>query len=77
MTSILLLLSRLLSFSDSLLVSMMDSDPIPLRVGPSVQSGHETQYLVSEGDIRESDADPLVSQPNVGKFIIPLSVKLL
>ena len=56
---------------------MMDSDPIPPRVGPSVQSGHETQYLFSEGDIRESDADPLVSQPNVGKFIIPLSVKLL
>ena len=34
---------------------------------------HETQFLFSEGDIRESDADQLLSQPVVGKFVIPRS----
>ena len=60
-----------------LAVSTIDSDPSRPRVGPCVQSGHETQYLFSEGDIRESDADPLFSQPAVGKFIIPQSIRLL
>ena len=47
------------------------------RVESGFQSGHETQFLFSEGDIRESDDDPLLSQPVVGKFVIPRPIKLL
>ena len=55
----------------------MDSDPVPPRAGSGIQGGHETQYLFLEGDIHESDADPLFSQSAVGKFVIPRSIKLL
>ena len=41
------------------------------RVEFGFQSGHETQFFFSEGDIRESDADSLLSQLVVGKFGIP------
>ena len=40
------------------------------------QSGHETQFLFSEGDIQESDVDP-GSRPALGKSLFPLSIKLL
>ena len=45
------------------------------RVESGFQSGHETQFLFSEADIRESDADP-DSRPALGKSLIPLSIKL-
>ena len=35
------------------------------------QSGNDTQFLFSEGDVRESDADALAVQPAAGRFIIP------
>ena len=41
------------------------------------QSGNDTQFLFSEGDVRESDADALAVQPVAGRFIIPRSIKLL
>ena len=46
------------------------------RVESGFQSGHETQFLFSERDIRESDADP-DSRPGIGKSLFPLSIKLL
>ena len=46
------------------------------RVESGFQSGHETQFLFSEGDIRESDADP-DSRPALGISLLPLSIKLL
>ena len=36
------------------------------------QSGHETQFLFSEGDMRQSDADE-IRQPAFGKSFIPQS----
>ena len=53
----------------------MDSNPIPPRVSLGIRSGHETQYFFSEGDIRESDADPFTAKQAVGKFVIPQSIK--
>ena len=47
------------------------------RVESGFQSGTETQFLFSEGDIRESDADALTSQPTAGKFVIPRFIRLL
>ena len=35
----------------------MDSRPIASVVDPGAQSGHETQYVFSEGEMRHSDAD--------------------
>ena len=49
----------------------------PRRAESGFQSGHETQFLFSEADIRESDADPSTVQPIAGKFAIPRSIKLL
>ena len=47
------------------------------RIESGFQSGHDTQFLFSEGDIRESVADASTSQPVAGKFVIPQSIKLL
>ena len=48
----------------------MDSHPPSISsIDPGAQSGHETQYLFSDGDVRESYADALTVQPVVGKFI--------
>ena len=49
----------------------------PRRVESGFQSGHETQFLFSEADIRESDADPSTVQPIAGRFVINQSIKLL
>ena len=46
------------------------------RVEFGFQSGHETQFVFSDGDIQESDVDPS-SRPALGKFLFPLSIKLL
>ena len=70
MTSIWLLFPVFLLFR-LLLKNQMSS---PRR---GFQSGHETQFLFSEADIRESDADPPTVQPNAGKFVVPQSIKLL
>ena len=55
----------------------MDSDSNPPRVNLGIQSGHETQYLYSEEDIRESDGDALTARPTVGNFIIRRFIGLL
>ena len=47
------------------------------RVEPGFRSGNETQFLFSERDIRQSDADALISQPTASKFVIPRSIKFL
>ena len=46
------------------------------RVESGFQSGHETQFVFSEGDIHQSDVDP-GSRPALGKSLFPLSIKLL
>ena len=43
----------------------------PRRVDSGMQSGNDTQYLFSEGDVRQSDADCLAVPSVVGKFTIP------
>ena len=48
----------------------MDLNPTSCRVDPGAQSGHETQFLFSEGDMRDSDAD-LIDQPTLGMQFIP------
>ena len=40
------------------------------RVGSGFQSGHETQFLFSEKDVRDSEAD-FVDQSTLGKQLIP------
>ena len=72
-TSVWLLFPGFLLFR-LLLKNQMSS---PRRVESGFQSGHETQFLFSEADIRESDADPSTVQPNAGKFVVPQSIKLL
>ena len=47
-----------------------------VRHDAGTQSGNETQYLFTEGDVRDSETD-LFSQPVPGKLIFPLSFKLL
>ena len=47
------------------------------RIDSGVQSGNDTQYLFSEGDVQESDADRSAVPPVAGKFTIPCSFKLL
>ena len=39
------------------------------------QSGHDTQFLFSEGDVRDSEADAPALQPAAGEFssLHPLS----
>ena len=71
MTSIWLLFPVFLLFR-LLLKNQMSS-----RVESGFQSGHETQFVVSDADIRESDADPPVVRPSAGKFVVPQSFKLL
>ena len=44
---------------------------LPRRVESGFQSGYDTQFLFTEADIRESDADPSTVQPNAGKFVVP------
>ena len=50
--------------------AVMHLNPTSSRVDPGVQSGHETQFLFSEGDVRDSDAD-LIKQSALGKQFIP------
>ena len=71
-TSISLLFSRLLFFRLLLKKKRMSSR----RVESGFQSGHETQFVFSEGDIHESDAD-LDRRPALGRILFPLSIKLL
>ena len=45
---------------------------VPLRGETGAQSGNETQYVFSEGGIRDSDADPQPGRYLSGLFkIIP------
>ena len=72
MTSIWLLFPVFLLFR-LLLKNQMS---FPRRVESGFQSGYDTQFLFTEADIRESDADPSTVQPNAGKFVVPQSIKL-
>ena len=55
----------------------MDSHPtVPQTVDPGEQSGHETQFVFSEADVRQSDGDDLYLRA-AGKSFIPWSTKLL
>ena len=46
----------------------MDSPPTTASANdPGAQSGHETQCVFSEGDVRQSDADDIRSQA-VGEY---------
>ena len=61
-------------FSDSQLFLDV-SRPIASVADPGAQSGHETQYVFSEGEMRLSDADNVRSRA-VGKYFLfpdPLS----
>ena len=49
----------------------MDSRPIASVVDPGAQSGHETQYVFSEGDMRHSDADNVRSRAVSKYFLFP------
>ena len=46
------------------------------RVESGAVSGHETQFVFSDGDVRASDTD-LIRQPAPGEFVIPRSIKFL
>ena len=49
----------------------MSSRPgTPPAFDPGAQSGYETQFVFSEGDVRNSDADD-IHRVVVGKFTIP------
>ena len=53
------------------LLFVMDSRPPTISsVDPGAQSGHETQFLLSDGEVRDSDAD-LVNRQVLGKFSYP------
>ena len=53
----------------------MDEKSLPLRRDAGGLSGNETQYLFSEGDMRDSDAD-LITRPARGMSIVLKSFKL-
>ena len=44
----------------------MDLDPISSQVDPGAQSGNDTQYVFSETDVCQSDADFLNAPPDIG-----------
>ena len=48
----------------------------PLRGDTGGHSGKETQFMFSEGDVRDGDAD-LVNWPTFGEFVIPQSINFL
>ena len=48
----------------------MDRESLPLRRDTGTQSGNDTQYLFSEGDIYPSDAD-IDCQQATGESVIP------
>ena len=48
----------------------MDSRFTVPPVDPGAQSGHETQYVFSEGDIGQSDADDIRPRA-AGEYFIP------
>ena len=60
-------------FSDALLFAMSASSGL---IESGVVTGNETQFLFSDGDMRDSDAD-LVNRPAIGKHVIPCSIKFL
>ena len=53
----------------------MDQEPPPFCRDTGAQSGNETQFLFSEGDIYPSDAD-VARRQTTGEFVIPRSFKL-
>ena len=53
----------------------MDQEPPPSRRDTGAQSGNETQFVFSEGDIYQSDGD-IVRRQATGGFVIPRTIKL-
>ena len=53
----------------------MDQEPPSFRRDTGAQSGNETQFLFSEGDIHPSDAD-IARRQTTGEFVIHRSFKL-
>ena len=74
MTLVWLLLSPCFVFR--LLFVMSSHSGNPPAIDPGVRSGHETQFVFSEGVMWRSDADN-IHRTMAGKSIIPLSIKLL
>ena len=68
----LVVVSSLSSFE----IAVEKPNVVSRRVESGFQSGYDTQFLFTEADIRESDADPSAVQPNAGKFVVPQSIKL-
>ena len=54
----------------------MDQNPPSLRRDTGAQSGNETQFVFSEGDIYQSDGD-VIRRQATGELILPRSIKLL
>ena len=70
MTSILGVTFILVFFSFSAVSSMDPRSTTSPVVDPGAQSGHESQFVFSEGDVRQSHADD-IRVPTIGRFIIP------
>ena len=54
----------------------MDQEPPPSRRDTGAQSGNETQFMFSEGDIYQSDGD-IIRRQATGGLILPRTIKLL
>ena len=57
------------------LLFVMDQETPRSRLDAGAQSGNETQFVFSEGDIYPSDAD-IVRRHATGEFGVPHSFKL-
>ena len=53
----------------------MNQETPRFRLDTGAQSGNETQFVFSEGDIYPSDAD-VARRPATGEFVVPHSFKL-
>ena len=60
----------LVVLSDSLLFALDSRPTTTPAIDLGAQSGHQTQFQFSEGDVRDSDAN-LVNRPALGKLVIP------
>ena len=54
----------------------MDQNPPSLQRDTGAQSGNETQFVFSEGDIYQSDGD-VIRRQATGELILPRSIELL
>ena len=54
----------------------LDQNPPSLQRDTGAQSGNETQFVFSEGDIYQRDGD-VIRRQATGELILPRSIKLL